>query len=331
MNAKERRLAFRGIPMMLTLAMLTVLTGAPLASPTLAERLGYRATDRLLIINGDDTGMNHSANTATFDCMERGLMTSATVMVPCPWFLEVARYAKAHPEKDFGIHLTHTSEWEVYRWGPAADKADVPGLVGPDGYLWRSIEDVYAHATPEQAEREARAQIKRALAAGMDITHLDSHMGAMQYDARYHRLYLKLAKEFRLPVRMGSPETYEKAGFPQIRQEAAAAGIVFPDRLIHEEQPEKGETRKAFWTRILKNLKPGVTELYIHAGLRTEEMRATAYSWEDRATDYELFTTDPDIRKLVDDLHILRIGYRPLRDLMRRELSAGKTDQKTPK
>src|ERR1044071_6214093 len=112
---------------------------SPVCSPaaekqTLAERLGYKASDRLLIVNGDDVGMCHSANLGTIECLEQGAMRSATMMVPCPWFPDIASYAKAHPEKDFGIHLCHTSEWIKYRWGPVADKSKVPGLIDPQGY-----------------------------------------------------------------------------------------------------------------------------------------------------------------------------------------------------
>src|SRR5437660_2660839 len=145
-----------------------VLTVTPQPAPTLAERLGYKATDRILIVNGDDIGMCHTGNLAAIDCMEHGLMTCGTIMVPCPWFTEIARYAKTHPEKDFGIHLCHTSEWQTYRWGPVAAKSKVPGLVDPEGYLWREETQVWAHSTPEQAEIEARAQITMALAAGID-------------------------------------------------------------------------------------------------------------------------------------------------------------------
>src|SRR5712664_2875919 len=152
---------------------------------SLAERLGYQPTDKLLIVNGDDAGMCHAANLGTIECLEKGSMCSATIMVPCPWFPEIAAYAKAHPEKDFGIHLCHTSEWGKYRWGPVADRSKVPGLVDPLGYLWREVPEVYAHATHDQALIEGRAQIQRALAAGVDVTHLDSHMGTVQLDPRY--------------------------------------------------------------------------------------------------------------------------------------------------
>ena len=169
-------------------------------SKTLAEHLGYKATDKLLIINGDDTGMCHAANTATIDSLERGLMTSATIMVPCPWFTEIARYAKANPGKDFGVHLCHTSEWQVYRWGPVAPREKVPGLVDNEGYLWRSVPEVYQHATPEEALTEARAQVRKALDAGIDVTHLDTHMGALNFDPRYAQVYLQLGREFNLPL-----------------------------------------------------------------------------------------------------------------------------------
>lgn len=296
---------------------------APLDAPqpTLAERLGYKATDRLLIINGDDVGMCHSGNLAAINCLENGLMTSATILVPCPWFPEIARYAREHPEKDFGVHLCHTSEWKDYRWGPVASRSEIPGLIDPDGYLWQTTEQVYQHATPEQAEIEARAQIKMALKAGIDVTHLDSHMGVLQYDPRYHAVYVKLAKEFDLPLRLASQSLFERFGFPKMRAEVAAQGLVFPDYLIHEEA-QPGESRKAFWLRILKGLQPGVTELYIHAGLRTDEMRAITGSWEERAAEHDLFTTDPDIRRLLDEMKVIRIGYRPLRDLQRKKTAA---------
>ncbi len=292
-------------------------TGKP--KPSLAERLGYKATDKILIINGDDTGMCHAANVATFDSLDNGLMTSATIMVPCPWFTETVRYAKANPTRGLGVHLTHTSEWQVYRWGPVLGPKEVPGLVGPDGFFWRSVEEVYKSATVAEAKAEARAQVERAIKAGIDVSHIDSHMGAMQYRPDYHRAYLELAAELNLPVRMGSAETYAKVGFPGIRDEADKLGLVYPDRLIHEENPEPGESRKDFWLRMIRTLKPGVTELYIHASLDTPEARAVAGSWKTRLEDYEAFTKDADVRKAIEDAGIIRISYRPLRDLQRKE------------
>jgi len=285
---------------------------------TLAERLGYQATDRLLIINGDDAGMCHAANQGVTEALEQGLMTSATIMAPCPWFYEIADYARNHPDKDFGVHLCHTAEWKLYRWGPVAPREQVPGLADPDGCLWRSVQEVYAHSNQEEALAEGRAQIKKALAAGVDITHLDSHMGTLQYDPRYMEVYLKLAVEFELPVRMASQATLEKFNQPGLRAKFAAQGIVFPDYFIHEELKDEGKDVKAFWLKIIRELKPGVTELYIHAAKPTDELKAITGSWATRAAEFELFTHDPDLRRLVEEQQIKRLGYRPLRELQRR-------------
>jgi predicted glycoside hydrolase/deacetylase ChbG (UPF0249 family) len=285
----------------------------------LAERLGYKATDKLLIVNGDDAGMCHAANLATIESLEKGLMRSATIMVPCPWFSEIATYAKEHPEKDFGIHLCHTSEWKYYRWGPVSSRQQVPGLVAPDGYMWRDVRDVYAHATPEQALIEARAQVRRALDAGVDVSHVDSHMGTLQLDPEYLKTYLQVASEFDLPARMASQETLAKRGFPKLRDQFAAKGIVFTDYFIYEELSEESKDVKAFWTRIVKNLKPGVTELYIHAALPTDELKAITGSWRTRSQEYEVFTNDKEMKRLVADEKIILLGYRPLRELQRKE------------
>jgi len=285
---------------------------------TLAERLGYQATDRLLIINGDDVGMCHAANQGVIEALEQGLMTSATIMVPCPWFYEIADYARSHPDKDFGVHLCHTAEWKLYRWGPVAPREQVPGLVDTDGCLWRSVQEVYAHSNPDEALAEGRAQIKKALAAGVDVTHLDSHMGTLQYDPRYMEAYLKLAVEFDLPVRMASQATLEKYNQPGLRAKFAAQGILFPDYLIHEELRDESKDVKAFWLKIIRELKPGVTELYIHAAKPTDELKAITGSWATRAAEFEAFTHDPDLRRLVEEQQIKRLGYRPLRELQRK-------------
>lgn len=297
-------------------------SGLPLGAPQraakpLAERLGYRATDRLLIINADDVGMSHAANAATIAGMEKGLISSGSIMVPCPWFEEIAGYARQNPKSDFGLHLTHTSEWKVYKWGPVSDRAEVPGLVSPQGYLWPDIQSVYANAMPQQAEQEARAQIRKALDGGIDLTHLDSHMGALQYDLRYHAVYRRLAREFDLPIRMGSQDTLASFGGGHLRAELDSDGIVYPDYLIHGDR-RPGEEVESYWRRQLAGLRPGVTELYIHPALAGEEMQHITNSWRERDTEYRLFTEDESIRALLKAQGVTAIGWRPLRDLQRR-------------
>jgi predicted glycoside hydrolase/deacetylase ChbG (UPF0249 family) len=298
---------------------LTALTTHAAEKRPLAERLGYKATDKLLIVNGDDVGMCHAANVATIEALEKGLMRSATIMVPCPWFPEIAAYAKDHPASDFGIHLCHTSEWRKYRWGPVAEREKVPGLIDPDGYLWREVEQVYAHATPEQALIEARAQIKRALAFGVDVTHLDSHMGTLQLNAEYMKVYLQLAVEFDLPVRMASQETLARFGQDKLRDAFAAKGILFPDYFVYDELKDESKDVKGFWLNIVKNLKPGVTELYIHAALPNEELQAISGTWATRGKEFEVFTHDEDMKRTVAEQKIVLIGYKPLRELQRSE------------
>jgi len=312
-------LAFAGLAM-----LMTTLVSRSAEPVSLTERLGYRPGDRLLIVNGDDAGMCHAANEATIESLEKGLMTSASIMAPCPWFYEIAQYAKAHPDKDFGLHLCHTSEWKVYRWGPVAPREQVPGLVDPTGCLWPEIEQVYAHANPDQAFVEARAQVRKALDAGIDVTHLDSHMGTLQYDARYMEAYLKLAREFDLPVRMASQATLEKFHQPELRSKFSAQGIIFTDYFIFDELPQESRDVKGFWLKIVAGLQPGVTELYIHAAKPTEELQTITGSWRTRSAEFEVFAHDADMRKLMETEHITRIGYRPLRDLQRTSRKAGR-------
>ncbi|MEM8488530.1 MAG: polysaccharide deacetylase family protein [Bacteroidota bacterium] len=285
---------------------------------TLAERLGYKATDKLLIVNGDDIGMSHAANAASIDAMENGLMTSGTIMVPCPWFPEIAAYAIANPEADFGIHLTHTSEWDTYKWGPVSSKDKIPGLVTPEGYFWAQTAEVYQHATPAEAKIEAQAQIDKALAAGIDVTHLDSHMGVMHYDPAYHAVYHELAIQYDLPLRMASQAELTRRGFDQLRPALEADGIVSPDVLVFGGKKE-GESVTDYWKRVLSSIEPGVTEVLIHAATDGKELRSMTNSWETRVKEYELFTNSEEIRQLIEDERIILIGYRALRDLQRNQ------------
>ncbi|HSB10754.1 MAG TPA: polysaccharide deacetylase family protein [Blastocatellia bacterium] len=287
------------------------------AAPPLAERLGFKSAEKILIVNVDDVGNSHAANAAVIDAMENGLATSSTIIVPGPWFPEIAAYAKSHPNSDFGVHLAHTSEWKTLKWGPVANKADVPGLVDPQGYLWPDIMAVYKNSTPEQAYIEARAQIKKALDAGIDVTHLDSHMGTLQYNEAYFQVYRRLAREFGLPLRMGSQELLAAQGGGHQRGQLDADGVVYPDHLIHGDR-KPGESMRDYWIRQLSSLKPGVTELYIHASVPGDEIKHITNSWEDRATEYEMFTRDPEVRRILESQAVKRIGYRALRDLQRK-------------
>lgn len=301
----------------LFVVMITFL-GGNVQSQTLAERLGYKSTDKLLIINSDDAGMCHAANSGTIEGMEKGLISSSTIMTPCPWYNEIANYAISNPDKGFGVHLTLTAEWKDYRWGTVASRNKVPGLYDKEGYMWRSVEEVYASSNVEEALIEGRAQIDKALASGIPITHLDSHMGTYQYSPEYMNIYIQLADEYNLPVRMPSQSTVERMSFPNVRKLCDERGILYPDYFIFEEfENYNSHNVFEFWTSYIKNLKPGVTEIYIHAASDMDEIHAITSSATQRNKELEFFTSDV-AKKLIEDEGIIVIGYRPLLELQRR-------------
>ncbi|MGB9797172.1 MAG: polysaccharide deacetylase family protein [bacterium] len=284
--------------------------------PTLNEILGFSPQDRVLIINADDVGLSWSANVAAVDAMRNGLVTSGSIMVPCAWFPHIARLCREDPSLDFGIHLTHTCEWDNYRWGPLVDRSKVPGLIDEEGYLWREIEQVYQRSNIDEAELEARAQIEMAIRFGIDITHLDSHMGVLQYNIEYFAVYIKLAEEYNLPIRMGTPELEALIGGAHLRPVLKEKGILHPDRLVIGERKE-GEDLKEYYIRVLRNLPIGVNEIFIHPALPTEEMKNIAGSWRERAEEYRLFREDEEIKKVIEEEGIKLIGYKIIRDKQR--------------
>ncbi len=164
------------------------------AQQQIAEKLGYPKDAKLLILHADDIGVSHSVNAATIAAFEKKGITSASIQVPCPWFLEIATYAKAHPELDWGIHLTLTAEWKYYKWGGVLPADQISSLLDKDGYFYNSVEDFAQHAKPQEVEAELRAQIERALAFGIKITHLDSHMGALYATPEFTQILFKNRK-----------------------------------------------------------------------------------------------------------------------------------------
>src|ERR1035438_10363459 len=193
-----------------------------MSEPTLAQRLGYPADAKLLILNADDLGSCHSANVGVFECLATGTVTSATLMVPCPWAREASSRYRG---EDVGVHLTVNAEYELYRWGPITH---APSLLGGDGGFPRTVEDVWDHADLDEVRRECRAQIERAILWGFDVSHLDSHMGTLQIKSEFFDVYLDLAVEFKLPLRLSGADTESLIGFP-FRSLAAEEGVVFPD------------------------------------------------------------------------------------------------------
>ncbi len=305
-----------GIPN-LALAVCLFLGYVPMAiSQPLLERLGYPTDAVVLIINNDDAGMCHAANTGTIKGMQKGVISSATIMFNCPWATEIVDFAKNNPDKDFGVHLTLTSEWKHYKWGPVAPIDRVRSLVDSNGYFWKGVQDVYRHGRAEHAYEEGKAQIEKALSYGLPITHIDSHMGTFQLDPAYFEQYVRLAKMFNLPLRMASQSTLEKYGQGDLREKCTQLGLVFPDYLIYEELQDYGDVEQ-FWLTIIDNLKPGVTELYLHASEFTPELEAITGTARKRADELQAFTESENIREALARKNVQIISYRPLLELQR--------------
>jgi chitin disaccharide deacetylase len=284
--------------------------------PSLVERLGFPANTKVVIINGDDFGMNHATNEGTELALRTGGITSTTVMVPCPWFMEAVKIAKAHPQANVGVHTTLTSEWGVYKWGPVLGVAGAPSLCDEMGYFFRDVEPVYAHATVADADKEIRAQVDKALKAGIDVTHIDSHMGTMQYNPEYHKVYIKIAQDYKLPCRMAGRELMEAMGGGFLIDEADKMGVLHPDILFMGD-PEKNPDREAWWKDRIAQAQAGkVTELYIHCGRLTPEMKGTTGSAEARTIDTDVFSS-PKMKDHIKSLGIELISYRELRYLQR--------------
>jgi predicted glycoside hydrolase/deacetylase ChbG (UPF0249 family) len=293
---------------------------------TLAMRLGFGASERVAIVHCDDIGMCHAANVGAFEALDRGPATCGSVMVPCPWFREAAELARLRPEVDLGVHLTITSEWAAYRWGPVAERSAVPSLLDADGYLPRTTQEIAARGRPEEVEIELRAQIERALAAGIDVTHLDAHMGAVFMPPFIH-LYAQLALEYRLPAFAVRPDPASlavlgSADAGRAIERALAAlrdgGVPILDGMNANSlafEPGEGAIHNA---NRLASLEPGINYLICHPARRGDEL--DAISPDAHARDFERSFYGGETGHRALEAHGIRtLGMRPLRDLMRGE------------
>jgi predicted glycoside hydrolase/deacetylase ChbG (UPF0249 family) len=272
----------------------------------LAQRLGFDADARLLILTCDDLGLCHAANVGVYEALRQGRATSASLMVPCPW----ARGAAAgYRGDDVGVHLTLNAELELYRWGPITQ---APSLLDGDGGFPRTVDDLWDHADVDEVRRECRAQVERAILWGFDVSHMDVHLGALQNRPEFFDVYLELALEFALPIRLSGAHTEPMVGFP-FRDLAAEAGVVFPDNLV----TAPGVGARTALLDALGHLAPGVTEVYLHPAVASAELEALTPDWEARVDDHELLVTDDTLPAAIERAGAVPIGYRALRQLMR--------------
>jgi predicted glycoside hydrolase/deacetylase ChbG (UPF0249 family) len=297
------------------LILVSPLCNSRAQSKTLAERLGYPADSKLLIVHADDLAVAHSEDAASFDALDRHAATSASIMIPCPWLTEVAAYAKAHPDADLGLHLTLTSEWSTDRWGPVESKDKVRSLLDAAGYLWPESAPALQHIKADEAEREIRAQVEHAIAMGIHPTHLDSHMGVLFARPDLFAIYVKIAHEYKLPF---------LATRALINSPAMLAAVsdkdIFVDAIVIANPSIAVAEWQSFYLNALKNLKPGLTEFIVHLAHDDAEFRAVSVDHPDygaawRQRDYDVIT-GAEFKKALDDNHVILIHWNDIKKLL---------------
>jgi hypothetical protein len=287
------------------------------------KKLGLAEDDRVAIIHTDDIGMCQASVEAFSDLNEAGIMSSGAVMVPCPWFLHAADYARQHPGIDLGVHLTLTSEWKTYRWGPISTRDPASGMLDEQGYFYQLSAPAQEHGDPAAVERELTAQVERALQAGILPSHVDTHMGSVAHP-KFMGIYVQLALKFHIPPMIFRLDEagWQAAGLEpefastavSLIQQLEGSGLPLLDALggmsLDTEENRLERTLQAF-----SDLQPGITHFIIHPSKDTPELRAITPDWRCRVADYQNFLQD-EIRQHLRKIGVQVIGYQALKELM---------------
>ncbi|MGE3314090.1 MAG: polysaccharide deacetylase family protein [Planctomycetaceae bacterium] len=278
---------------------------------------------RYLIIHADDAGLCSSVNRATIEALEEGVVSSVSMMVPCPAFEEFAAYARKHPEYDYGIHLTLNAEFRSYRWGPVLPRKEVPGLIDPQGYLWAEEKQTAANARADEVERELSAQIDRALALKVPISHLDSHMGTLFTRPDLLEVYVNLGIKYKLPVlfvrtgdalRLFPVFRGTDSSVQEIAEKLARHQLPVLDRLYMHYVPDTLPQKFAEYRNIVRGLQPGVSELIVHCGYADSELYNITGSAPMRDGDRRILT-DPRFRRELNENGIRILNWKQFREM----------------
>jgi len=290
------------------------------------KKLGFSDNDRVVIIHTDDIGMCQASVSAFEELWDVGIITSGATMVPCPWFLDVARLCRNNPGIDMGVHVTLTSEWETYRWGPISTRDPASGLLDSDGCFFRSSEEVQASGDPVAVKVEIAAQIEKALSSGINATHVDTHMGSVG-SIKFIPSYLQLSRQFGLPpmIMRLEKESWIQMGFDEETADLAVQminlleeqGVPLLDRMrgLELDIASTHKERISLAKQVLSNIDSGITHFIIHPSKDTPELRSITPDWPFRVADYTAFQDDA-IRDYIERSGIQVIGYRALKSLM---------------
>ena len=288
------------------------------------ERLGFLSSDKVVIFHIDDVGFSHSSNVASFECLDFGVASCGSVIVPAPWFLETAAICRNNPQYDIGVHLALTCEYDQYRWRALSSVDPTTGLLDEEGCLWRTSEEAVTNVSPDAAEMEMRTQIQVALDNGIDVTHIDTHMGTV-VNPKFIQSYIALAYEFKLPlflprlteadlISLGMEEYVD--AYLELFAQLEEGDLPIIDHMVIDtggDQPDKTK----HYCNLFSKIKPGLTHFLFHSAIIGTELKAiTPDSANWRNQDYEAFTSE-NLKACAQKYDLKIIGYRKLRNLLR--------------
>ncbi len=288
----------------------------------LAELLGYPKDSKLLIIHADDMGLSHSVNTACIKAFENKGITSGSIMVPCPWALEIAGYVKDHPGMDVGIHLTMTAEWGFYKWSGVAPSDQISSLLDKNGNFYSSVEELGKVAKGAEADKELRAQIDKAIALGIQPTHLDTHMGSVLANPELVKIYLNLSDVYHLPVLF--PRAYLSWFSPDMAKALGSKIFLLDNLFMLDPKMITGKWIDPY-KKAMEEMKPGLNEIIVHLAVDNDEMKAVTKGHDDygsawRQKDLDLVLSS-EFKDLIKANHIILVSWKQIRDLMNAPVS----------
>lgn len=281
--------------------------------PTNAEKLGYPKGTKVLLLHMDDLGMSPEANDAGKFYIENDYILSGAVMMPCQDAAPFIEWVKNVPQADIGVHLTLTSEWNTWRWSPLSKPEEIPGLIDPEGKMWRSVQEVVMNATPREVETEIRAQIDRMISLGLKPTHIDTHMGTLYGSPEYLKVFLTVAEEYKIPanaIDLSNPmiaEFYREQGYPVTDEVIGMLNAYSLPQLDNFGSVPSGDTYEAVkhnFFQYVHSLEPGITEIIFHPALESENMKTITGSWQQRSWEAQLFA-DPDVIRFFKENNII--------------------------